>query len=130
MLSILIVDDCAAMRRAIRLVVSELADRVYECEDGSEALAAYAAHQPDWVLMDIRMKKTDGLAATGLLKASFPEARIAIVTVCKGDDLREAARLAGACAYVMKDNLLELRKVLQFDRFARPKVSVLARRQV
>src|SRR5438552_5749161 len=98
--NILIVDDSPEMRRAISLVVKELAATISECSDGSEALAAYTEQRPDWVLMDIRMKKLDGLAATQQIKAAFPEARIIIVTVCQGEDMREAARLAGACAYV------------------------------
>ena len=116
--TILIVDDSAEMRKAIRLVVKDLASSIYECEDGSEAVGAYADCHPDWVFMDIRMKKMDGLSATSLLKARFPEARVVIVTVCHGNDMKEAARSAGACAYVMKDNLLELRSILDLDRVA------------
>jgi CheY-like chemotaxis protein len=108
----LIVDDSAEMRRAIRLIVKDLAGKITECSEGSEALPAYAEHLPDWVLMDIRMKQVDGLAATRQIKTAFPAAQIIIVTVCKGEDMREAAQAAGACAYVVKDNLLELRQIL------------------
>ncbi len=111
-MNILIVDDSADMRRMIRLVVKDLFDEVYECNDGAAALAAYREHRPDYVLMDIRMKEMDGLAATRLIKAAFPEAKIIIVTVCLGDDMREAARAAGASHYVVKDDLLELRHIL------------------
>ena len=110
--SILIVDDSPDMRRIIRHVVKDLFDEVHECQDGSEALAAYALHLPRCVLMDIRMTKMDGLEATRRIKADFPDARIIIVTVCPGDDMREAARAAGADDYVVKDNLLELRRIL------------------
>jgi two-component system chemotaxis response regulator CheY len=110
--SILIVDDSAQMRRTIRLVVKDLVSEIYECSDGSDALAAYSAHHPDWVLMDIRMKKTDGFTAIKQIKAMYPDARIAVVTISTGEDLREAARSAGASAFVVKDNLLELRKIL------------------
>ena len=109
---VLIVDDSKEMRRAIGLVIQDLAEEIRECDDGSEALAAYAAYLPDIVLMDIRMKKVDGLAATGLIKSAFPDARIVVVSICKGDDMRQAARAAGALAYVVKDNLLELRQIL------------------
>lgn len=110
--SILIVDDSVNMRRAIRLAIKDIAGEIHEYSDGSEALAAYSAHHPDCVLMDIRMKKTDGLTATRQIKAAYPDARIIIITVCKGDDMKEAAQSAGACAYVVKDNLLELRHIL------------------
>jgi CheY-like chemotaxis protein len=111
-MKVLIVDNSASMRRLIRLVVKDLAQEVFECADGSEALAVYAANQPDWVLMDIRMDTVDGLTATRQIKAAFPEARIIIVTVCKGSDMKEAARSAGAMSYVVKDNLLELQQIL------------------
>jgi CheY-like chemotaxis protein len=111
-MSILIVDDNQNMRRAIKLVVTGLVEEIYECSDGAEALKAYTSHRPDWVFMDIRMKKTDGLTATRQIKAAYPDAKIIIVTVCHGEDLQEAARAAGAYAYVVKDNLLELRQIL------------------
>ena len=109
---ILIVDDSAAMRRAIKLVLKGLAVQIHECSDGSEAVVEYAVHLPDWVLMDIRMKETDGLTAIRQIRAVFPNARIIVVTISKGDDMREASRSAGACAFVVKDNLLELRQIL------------------
>ena len=112
MMNILIVDNSREMRRVIRLVLGDLAEEIHECSDGSEALSAYRDHLPDWVLMDIRMEKTDGLAATRQIKAAFPDARVILVTVYHGDDMREAARSAGAYAYIVKDNLLELRKIL------------------
>ncbi|MGH9838430.1 MAG: response regulator [Blastocatellia bacterium] len=83
-----------------------------ECSDGVQALDAYRQHHPDWVLMDIKMKEMDGLAATRQIKAAFPQARIVIVTGYDDARLREAARSAGACAYVHKENLLELRQIL------------------
>ena len=109
---ILIVDDNAGMRRTIKLVLEGLAAEFYECSDGSEAVFEYAIYLPDWVLMDIRMKETNGLTAIKEIRKLFPKARIIVVTNSKGDDMREAARVAGACAYVVKDNLLELRQIL------------------
>ena len=109
---ILIVDDSAAMRRAIKLVLKGLAVQIHECSDGSEALVEYAFRLPDWVLMDIRMKVTDGFTAIRQIRTIFPDARIIVVTINRGDDMREAARSAGASAFVLKDNLLELRQIL------------------
>lgn len=111
-MNILIVDDSAQMRRALRSLVGDLADAVYECADGAEALAAYAAHRPAWVLMDIAMPKVDGLTATREIIAAFPDAQIVMVTNYDNADLRAQARAAGACAYVVKEDLLELRQVL------------------
>lgn len=100
------------MRRTIRHVVGEFADEIIECDDGAKAFAAYELHHPDWVLMDVEMHEKDGLTATREICAAHPEAQIVIVT--KHDDaaLRDAAIKAGACGYVMKENLLELHKFI------------------
>jgi len=110
---LLIVDDNAGMRRLIRSVVVDLTDEVIECEDGAEALEAYTNFHPDWVLMDIRMAKMDGLTATVSIKSAFPDANICIVTDYGDRQTREAAREAGAKDYVVKENLLTLREVLK-----------------
>ena len=60
---ILIVDNSKSIRRMIRLILKDLVGDIHECGDGCEALAAYPEHLPDWVLVDIRMKQTDGLGA-------------------------------------------------------------------
>jgi two-component system response regulator DegU len=112
-MNVLVVEDNRAMRRLIREIVSGLADEIHECSDGSEALATYNSHRPDFVLMDIQMGLLDGITATRQIKAADPAARIIIVTDYDQPDLREAARQAGACAYVVKENLLELVRHLQ-----------------
>jgi CheY-like chemotaxis protein len=112
MLNLLIVDDDQQMRSLIRSIVADLADSITECGDGSQAQACYAAHHPDWVLMDLMMPQVNGLAATRQILLGDPAARIVIVTGHESQSLREAAHNAGACAYVSKDNLLDLREIL------------------
>ena len=111
-MTILIVEDNAPMRKMIKRLVGDLTEAFTECVNGAQALAAYRQNRPDWVLMDIRMKEMDGLMASRQIKAAFPEARIIIVTAYDDARLREAAHRAGACAYVHKENLLELRQIL------------------
>jgi CheY-like chemotaxis protein len=111
-MTILIVDDNATVRRLIRRAINGVADRVFECEDGADALAAYIEHQPDIVLMDV-MPCVDGLAATRQLIRHDPSAKIIIVTDYNDDEVRIAAKEAGACAYALKHNLTELDLVLQ-----------------
>ncbi|HEY1404784.1 MAG TPA: response regulator transcription factor [Pyrinomonadaceae bacterium] len=112
-MNFLIVEDNDNMRRMIKSLVSEFAGETYECCDGVEALATYAEHLPDWVLMDIRMSEVDGISATRRLKAAFPDANIIIVTAYNDAELRRSAREAGACEYVMKEDLLDLRRILR-----------------
>jgi len=111
-MNLLIVDDNAAMRRLLRRLLSDLAGIILECNDGAQAVEMYGRHRPDWVLMDIEMKGLDGLEATSQIRAADPDARIVIVTNYDDIALREAAAKAGACGYVLKDNLLELRALL------------------
>jgi CheY-like chemotaxis protein len=112
-MKLLIVEDNLPMRRVIRRMVADLATEISECNDGSDALARYAELKPDWVLMDIEMKHMNGIAATREIKAAFPDARILIVTNYNDPTLRAAAEQAGARGYVLKENLLELPKLLQ-----------------
>jgi len=115
-MKVLIVEDHPPMRQLIRAVVADLAEAVTECEDGAEAVAAYTAQQlsgEDRVLMDLEMPGVDGLEATRRLHAAFPDAQVIIVTQHGDAHLRAAAAQAGACGYVLKENLLELRRMLQ-----------------
>ena len=112
MLKLLIVEDNQPMRELIRSIIADLAGDITECVDGAEALAAFTRCRPDWVLMDIRMKEMDGISATRLIKASYPDANIMIVTDHDSPIMREAARQAGACEYVTKENLLDMRRFL------------------
>jgi two-component system, NtrC family, response regulator HydG len=112
---LLIVDNNERMRRTIKSVVEDITDEFYECEDGAEALSLYEIHRPDWVLMDIRMGGMDGLDATRQIKASFPKARVVIVTEYDDAAMREDARHAGANEYVTKRELFDLRKILNKD---------------
>ena len=113
MMSLLIVDDNAKIRRLLKSLVADLASAIHECSNGKEALAAYAAHQPDFVLMDIAMTEMDGITATQQITQADPVAKIIIVTNYDEVGLREAAQSAGACGYVLKDNLLDVRLLLQ-----------------
>ncbi len=108
----LIVEDNAEMRRLIVKIVSQSDDVIVECEDGAEALPAYRASLPDWVVMDIQMRRLDGISATRQIIGDFPDAKIAIVTDYGSADLRRAADEAGAREYIVKENLIELRRVL------------------
>lgn len=111
-MKILIVDDNERMRQMIRTFIADLTSDIVECSDGSEALDAYRKHRPDIVLMDLKMARMDGLAATSQILQSFPETRIVIVSQWDDAPFREAARLAGAETIVSKADLLPLRGIL------------------
>jgi len=112
-MNLLIVEDNPDMRRLIKSVVEDLAESICECSDGAQALEAFNKQQPDWVLMDLQMREVDGLVATREIKSADPAARVIILTDYDDEHLREAARVAGACEYVVKENLNEIRRLLQ-----------------
>jgi CheY-like chemotaxis protein len=121
-MTVLIVDDSPPFRALIRTVLAGLADDVNECADGDEAIAACVARRPDWVLMDLQMARMGGLEATRRLVAQDPSSRVLIVTDYDDVHWRAAAAAAGACGYVLKEDVLEVRRLLDpaaADRFPR-----------
>jgi CheY-like chemotaxis protein len=112
-MKLLIVEDNPGVRHVIRSLVASVASEICECADGGEAVVLYQLERPDFVLMDIEMGAMDGITATRRIKAADSQARIIMVTDYDQPDLREAAYQAGACAYVVKENLLELASLLQ-----------------
>jgi CheY-like chemotaxis protein len=109
---VLIVEDNATVRRLIRTIIAGVASEIHECEDGASAFTAYVEYRPDFVLMDIEMKGMDGIAAAVRIKTDYPAANIIMVTSYDDIDLREYAREAGACGYVVKHSLSEIKRVL------------------
>lgn len=112
-MKLLIVDDNCRMREMMKFYLAGVARETRECSDGAEALAAYRDFRPDWVLMDIEMERMDGLTATAAITRAHPEARVLIVTNHDSHGLREEARRAGARDYVLKENLLDVRRLLR-----------------
>jgi DNA-binding NarL/FixJ family response regulator len=112
-MKVLLVEENSAVRRVIRQLVTSPGTWIQECVDSANAIAAYAASRPDFVIMDIGMKDLDGIAASKQIKAMDPAARIILVSDYDDADLRESARHAGACGYVLKDNLLDVTGLLR-----------------
>lgn len=120
-MQILIADDNERVRGLIKRLIADLCDEVFECSDGESAVRAYAERQPDWVLMDIELGEVDGLDATRRIKAEYPEARIVIVTNYDDSRLRQSAIDAGACAYVLKENLSALLELVRETEAPKPR---------
>jgi DNA-binding NarL/FixJ family response regulator len=76
---------------------------VAEADDGDAVPAAIAMHHPDVVLMDLRMRRVDGVAATRILRAEAdPPSVLVLTTFESAEDIRAALR-AGAAGYLTKD---------------------------
>jgi CheY-like chemotaxis protein len=112
-MNLLIVEDNPKMRRMIKSIVASVAEHIDECEDAEAALALYTKNHPDWVLMDIHLKETNGIEATREITSIFKDAKIIIVTNYNDAAFRESAREAGAVDYVLKENLLDILPIIQ-----------------
>lgn len=115
-MNLLIVDDNRKMRELLAAMVAPLADSLFECEDGEEAIAQYNRVKPDMVLMDINMKGMNGIAAAKAIITKHPSAKIIIVTNYNDDSLRVLARGAGAVDYVLKDDLSILPDIINKNK--------------
>jgi CheY-like chemotaxis protein len=109
---VLVVDDNAGMRVLIRALLAGITASVVECADGDSAVTLFGRVRPDWVLMDISMAGVDGLTATRRIRASYPDARIVMVTEHGESAYREASMAAGAVGFVRKDALIDLPALL------------------
>jgi NarL family two-component system response regulator YdfI len=102
---VLIADDHLIVRQGLRLILETEPGFVLvgEASDGAEAVTLCNQHQPDVVLMDLRMPVMDGLTAIEQLRRDMPEVAIVILTTFNEDDLMRRGLQAGARGYLLKD---------------------------
>jgi CheY-like chemotaxis protein len=100
---VLLVDDNVGMRRVLRgLLEDEGMEVVGEAIDGLEGVAQAGMLRPDVVLMDLRMPRLDGLAATAQIRSRLPDIQVVMFSSAEGAGMGSAARQAGASAFVAK----------------------------
>lgn len=104
-LRVVVVDDDPLVRAGLRMILGGASGVtvVGEATDGHEAVDVVVREVPDVVLMDIRMPRTDGLAATRRLRERGSPARILVLTTFDTDELIVAALRAGAAGFLLKD---------------------------
>ncbi len=105
MVKVLLVDDDALVRAGLKIILSSAEDMevVGEADDGARAVAAVRTHQPDVVLMDIRMAQMDGIAATTALRRLNPAPQVIVLTTFQADEHVVGALRAGASGFLVKD---------------------------
>ena len=103
---VLIVDDDALVRSGLTMMLSGAPqiEIVGEASDGRGVLAAVDLHHPDVILMDIRMPRLDGIAATRLVRAQPHPPAVIVLTTFDADELVLRALQAGAAGFLLKDS--------------------------
>jgi two-component system, NarL family, invasion response regulator UvrY len=106
-LGVLVVDDQAPFRAAVKAVLRRLEEFevVGEASSGPEAVAMVERLGPALVLMDINMVNMDGIEATRRIVASRPEVVVILFSTYDLDDLPDEAVSSGARAYIHKERI-------------------------
>jgi len=102
---VLIVDDQALFREGVRTILSIQDDIevIGEASNGEEALRLAVQHQPDVVLMDLRMPIMDGVTATKRLKSTLPDCKVIVLTTFDDEESVFDGLRGGAVGYLLKD---------------------------
>ena len=124
MIKILIVDDHALVRMGVRRLLEDLPDMtvVAEAESGELALTLVKSHEPDVVLLDMKMPGIDGWEVTRRLQKSAPHVKVIAVTAMSTDTLPSRVLQLGAMGYITKESDAEemataIRKVVKGEKY-------------
>jgi DNA-binding NarL/FixJ family response regulator len=106
-ITVLSADDHPLMRDGISFALQSESDIriIAEANDGLAAVAAYRAHRPDVVLMDLHMPKLNGIDALIAIRNEVPDAKCIVLTTYEGDAQASRALKAGAMGYIWKTML-------------------------
>ncbi len=108
---VMIVDDHSDMRKMLRSVVETKlgpSTEFIECDNGEEAVLLYDEEHPNYVLMDVQLKRMNGFEATERIFDHDPNARVIFVSSHNTSAFRLKALTLKADGFVSKDNLSEL----------------------
>ncbi len=105
MIRILIADDHPVVREGLTAIIERQPDMtvVAEAENGRRAVELALAHEPDVILMDLRMPELSGVEAIARVHARLPGCGLIVLTTYDGDQDIVRALQAGARAYLLKD---------------------------
>lgn len=124
LIKVLVVDDHALVRMGIHRLLDDLPDMnvVGEAKSGEEALMMVKSHNPDVVLLDIKLPGIDGWEVTRRLKKSHSDIKIIAVTAMTTDPLPARLLQLGAMGYLTKESSPEemataIRKVAKGERY-------------
>ena len=114
-MKIVIVDDDIFVSGALTTIL-EASGKVTVAAsgtDGKEAAELYKIHQPEVLLMDIRMKEKSGLDASAEILEEFPDAKILLLTTFSDDEYIVKALKLGAKGYLLKQDYASILPALE-----------------
>jgi DNA-binding NarL/FixJ family response regulator len=102
---VVVADDQTVVRDGLVTLLKLLPgiDVVAAASDGDEAVRLVAEHNPDVLLVDLRMPRCDGVEATRRVRADHPGTEVVVLTTYSDDDSVLAALRAGARGFLTKD---------------------------
>jgi CheY-like chemotaxis protein len=112
-MKLMIVEDNSEFRKILKKIFAGYFSEVFETDDGEEAIQNYEKYKPDWVFMDIGIKKLDGIVATRRIVNKHPKAMIVMVSQYNNPRIINASLKAGAFDYVTKDDISKLIKIIK-----------------
>jgi len=106
---VLLVDDQDLVRSGLQRILRPKDGVVVvgECTDGEEVEGAVAAHDPDVVVMDLRMSRVDGIEATRRIRRPSDPPAVLALTTFDDDELLSGALRASAAGFLLKDSSAE-----------------------
>ncbi len=127
---LILVDDQALFREGLRILLGQnpQLEIVAEASNGAEAIDAAKLHNPDVMLMDLRMPKLNGVEATRTIRTEMPSGRVIVLTTFEDDDEVYEALSAGASGYLLKASPSErvveaIELAVQGESFVEPSVT-------
>jgi DNA-binding NarL/FixJ family response regulator len=109
LIQVLLVDDQELVRSGLRRLLRRRDGVVVvgECDDGDQVAAAVREHAPDVVVMDLRMRRVNGIDATQALRRQPGAPPVLVLTTFDDDELLAGALRAGASGFLLKDSPAE-----------------------
>ena len=106
---VIVVDDHAVVRQGFVALINTVADMsvIAEGTNGQQAIDLYREHQPDVMLIDLRMPVLSGVEAIAAIRREFSNARLIVLTTYDGDEDIYRSLQAGAQGYLLKDVFFE-----------------------
>lgn len=130
MIEVILVDDDDLMRAGLRMIIEQCDDLIVtgEAAHGDDGIRLARLHQPDVVLMDVRMPGTNGIDATRAITAAPDPPRVVILTTFERDEYVFQALRAGASGFLLKrtppeDLIVGIRAVAEGEGLLSPSVT-------